>query len=966
MWFMSLDMASGFWAICTTERAKLISAFVCPFGHFQWVRMPFELKNAPLVYQEVINNCLSGFVRLPPGEEAEVDQDVLDFLQLEWPGGVSELESPSSDGYYHDIPEEHSDAFAHGTSPRTQFLYDDISHGAFSWGLLCEDLNKLLFRLRYWNISVSLPKSEFGKRSIPYLSHEISAEGIRATPKIAKGVQDLSFPNTLKGVQSFLGSLNYYHKFIENFPVVTAVLYELTDEQIRPKRDLSRAKESFEILKRKIVSTPLLRHPDRTKLFVIISHANRWAACAVLGQEYDGVIHPVKKDEDGLAATMGAGITLREHLDEVAESLVPAKGLVKAPPVISVEMLEDDFEGVGFILEDVTVNDAEYNGLLKGLQMARERNITELVVVGDSRIVIQQVQGLINCHQPNLQRKLAECEAMKEYFTSLRLVHVKRDFNQAADYTTSKTLVLDDSWTVQEEEERRHLEQVSKIPEQLMKSQASPGVDIRVPESLADVSFQKEKVDCAPESAPLTNAARVMAAVTRSGTQREAEASNRAPLGPLEYQAGRWRRIKVHQRSDEYLAELVRFLKGDLESFSPRRLRKISKVADLFALDSRGIMYRLARSTRDRPRDFADEPRLVVPKALQADILHYAHEDYQGGHQGKTRTHERLRSEFYWSGMYADVDRFVEECVDCARGKVRPPNPGPSPGNITPRRPFEAVSMDFVTHMPKSARGNTFLLLFQDIFSGYVMCKPMSSTTTQDVAEAYEERVFRSFGASSLIRHDQDPRFMSEVFTRFREVLGSRQRATLAYRPQASGQQERSVQMVIRSVRAYIAEADQSDWDDHAERLTFALNTSFDATRLDTPFYLVHGWDAQGTVSAMLGPRTSSVQEKTAYEWRRKFQRDYSYALACAEDLQVQAKKMRSDVQTQKWKELTERLKTGFEKGDAVWLYIPKVQTGLSRKLAHMWHGPFRIDEVHDDFRVRLKVEGTGYRVNPW
>ncbi|KAE8894795.1 hypothetical protein PF003_g20839 [Phytophthora fragariae] len=157
-----------------------------------------------------------------------------------------------------------------------------------------------------------------------------------------------------------------------------------------------------------------------------------------------------------------------------------------------------------------------------------------------------------------------------------------------------------------------------------------------------------------------------------------------------------------------------------------------------------------------------------------------------------------------------------------------------------------------------------------------------------------------------------------------------------------------------------------SDWDDHAERLMFALNASFDATRLEMPFYLVHGWEAQGTVSVMLGPRPSSVQEKTAYEWRRKFQRDYSYALACAENLQVQAKKMRSDVQTQKWKELTERLKAGFEKGDAVWLYIPKVQTGLSRKLAHMWYGPFRIDEVHDDFRVRLKGEGTGYRVNSW
>ncbi|OWY92367.1 LOW QUALITY PROTEIN: hypothetical protein PHMEG_00038665, partial [Phytophthora megakarya] len=250
------------------------------------------------------------------------------------------------------------------------------------------------------------------------------------------------------------------------------------------------------------------------------------------------------------------------------------------------------------------------------------------------------------------------------------------------------------------------------------------------------------------------------------------------------------------------------------------------------------------------------------------------------------------------------------------------------------------------------------------MFSGYVICKPMDSTTAQDVAEAYEERVFRNFGASSMIRHDQDPRFMSEVFTRFRELLNSRQRATLGYRPQANGQQERSVQTVVRSIRAYIEQADQSDWEDQTERLMFALNTSFDAKRLDTPFYLIHGWDPQSTLKAMLGPTPSSVPKRTAYEWRRK--RDYSYAKACAEDLQNKARRHRSDLQTQKWKELSERLKSGFQKGDAVWLYIPKVQTGLSKKLAHLWHGPFRIDEVLDDFRVKLKVDKTGYRVNPW
>ncbi|OWZ13545.1 reverse transcriptase [Phytophthora megakarya] len=163
-----------------------------------------------------------------------------------------------------------------------------------TWDQLCEDLDTLFYRLRFWNVSVSLPKSAFGKRSIPYRSHEISAEGIRSTPKVAKGVMDLPFPKSHKGVLPFLGSLNYNHKSIEDFPVVAVVLYELSEDQIRQGRDLLRAHESFELLKRKIVATPMLRHPDIQTPFVTFPHANRWAACAVIGQEYDGKIQPVR------------------------------------------------------------------------------------------------------------------------------------------------------------------------------------------------------------------------------------------------------------------------------------------------------------------------------------------------------------------------------------------------------------------------------------------------------------------------------------------------------------------------------------------------------------------------------------------------------------------------------------------------------------------------------------------------
>ncbi|GMF63139.1 unnamed protein product [Phytophthora fragariaefolia] len=83
-------------------------------------------------------------------------------------------------------------------------------------------------------------------------------------------------------------------------------------------------------------------------------------------------------------------------------------------------------------------------------------------------------------------------------------------------------------------------------------------------------------------------------------------------------------------------------------------------------------------------------------------------------------------------------------------------------------------------------------------------------------------------------------------------------------------------------------------------------------------------------------------------------------------NMQKKVKCQYSEDKTQKWRKPSKRLKSGFQKGDLVWLYIPKDQPGLSRRLAHMWHGPFRIEEKHADFRVKLQMNDTGYRVSPW
>ena len=429
----------------------------------------------------------------------------------------------------------------------------------------------------------------------------------------------------------------------------------------------------------------------------------------------------------------------------------------------------------------------------------------------------------------------------------------------------------------------------------------------------------------------------------------------------------RWARIRRHQEADPELGPICRFLLGELEDIEQSDLAKIAKAAEVFVLDEEGTL----RYTGGKPSNRLEGrlARLVVPAPLRADVLHLHHADMQGGHQGVARTFEKIRAEYYWQGLYRDVERYVRECIDCSTSKGHPTNVSPSPGNVEPDYPFHIISMDFVTPLPKSRQGNTALLLFQDMFSGFVMCKGTRSTSAMDAASAYEEVVFRRFGASSVIRHDRDPAFMSEMFAHFALMMGSQQRATLAYRPQANGQQERSVQTVTRSIKAYVEDPGQEDWEELAGRLMFAINTAQDTTRRETPFFLVHGWDAKTTMSAMLAPVPTQGQMKLqAYAWRIKNQRQYQYAARWARSLQRQAQRGRAERRNEGWDNLADRYKNGFEVGDSVWLYMARVKPGLVKKLAHLWHGPFRIVEKEpgEGFRVRIKTDGTPYRLFPW
>ncbi|OWY91670.1 hypothetical protein PHMEG_00039653 [Phytophthora megakarya] len=168
---------------------------------------------------------------------------------------------------------------------------DDICFGGETFDGCLSTLDRLLRRFTECRISVSFTKSIFVQPRVDFLSHEVVPEGLRADAKKIKRVTEFSFPTSKKGMQSFLGALNYYSRFIQDFAVYAAALYQLKEEDFEPGGDLSVARQSFARLQQKIGDAPILRHFDRRKEILF---ANEWVLSSTLMQEDGYKLHPVR------------------------------------------------------------------------------------------------------------------------------------------------------------------------------------------------------------------------------------------------------------------------------------------------------------------------------------------------------------------------------------------------------------------------------------------------------------------------------------------------------------------------------------------------------------------------------------------------------------------------------------------------------------------------------------------------
>ncbi|CUA71329.1 Transposon Tf2-1 polyprotein [Rhizoctonia solani] len=133
----------------------------------------------------------------------------------------------------------------------------------------------------------------FFKSEVEYLGVIANGEGVRANPdKITKAV-DWATPRSVKGVQEFLGFINFYWRFIKDFNKLAVPLYRLINKNV-PWTWGTAEEESFNALKKALMDSPILIQPDPSKEFFLECDASDFATGAILNQKgSDDKLHPV-------------------------------------------------------------------------------------------------------------------------------------------------------------------------------------------------------------------------------------------------------------------------------------------------------------------------------------------------------------------------------------------------------------------------------------------------------------------------------------------------------------------------------------------------------------------------------------------------------------------------------------------------------------------------------------------------
>nr|CAH66120.1 OSIGBa0146N20.5 [Oryza sativa] len=229
--FSKIDLRSGYHQLRIREEDIPKTAFTTRYGLFECTVMSFGLTNAPAFFMNLMNKVFMEYL----------DKFVVVFID--------------DILIYSKTKEEHE-----------------------------EHLRLALEKLREHQLYAKFSKCEFWLSEVKFLGHVISSGGVAVDPSNVESVLNWKQPKTVSEVRSFLGLAGYYRRFIENFSKIARPMTRLLQKEVKYKWTED-CEQSFQELKKRLVTAPVLILPDSRKDFQVYCDASRLGLGCVLMQE---------------------------------------------------------------------------------------------------------------------------------------------------------------------------------------------------------------------------------------------------------------------------------------------------------------------------------------------------------------------------------------------------------------------------------------------------------------------------------------------------------------------------------------------------------------------------------------------------------------------------------------------------------------------------------------------------------
>ena len=339
-----------------------------------------------------------------------------------------------------------------------------------------------------------------------------------------------------------------------------------------------------------------------------------------------------------------------------------------------------------------------------------------------------------------------------------------------------------------------------------------------------------------------------------------------------------------------------------------------------------------------------NEGLLYVPDLhSKLEILKNRHDSKIAGHYGVKKTVELITRDYWWPKLWEFVRRYIKGCDTCARSKSSRHKPyGLLMPLEVPKKPWESISMDFITDLPKS-NGHDAILVVVDRFSKmahFIPCsKKISAKTT---AKLILQHIVKLHGLPRDIVTDRGPQFHSKFWKNLFGLLGTKVSLSSAFHPQSDGQSERVNQILEQYLRCTINYL-QSNWCEALPLAEFSYNNTIHSSTQKSPFYANYGFH----------PRFDFNQLATAFN---------PAAERVARDLEKLHKDVKEQLETaqrtmKKYADIRRVQAPLFKPGNLVWLLRKFVKTTRPcEKLDYRKLGPYKVIEQINPVTFRLEL----------